>query len=346
MKLKLLLEKNKQLAISTAASIVLVATSGCSGMFIEPKDVAEVQLGSDVTEYSLNSNSLMQQLMASGFDSGNAIIFTKSSSDRVVDATLGNTPFDIVFKASSEEQKVVVKGTLTGKGKKELHIYQADSSVDKMKKTPIESALSLVQDKVAPLGTRLKIDGSATKLFIENEAKKYDENGANEEKTVYGFLQYASSSAHIQDKRLFFDYNKRLNVITISEDPIAIISSPYRAYLIKKQLDENLIKYTIVGESSIVVDGGFSDWGKAYKLYERIDPFVGQTYVVSSEKGSFEVQEGYFTDRPIRIEFLGWNGDGTRSYVFYDNEKAQKIITSSRYVHFKSGEKNYRVRLF
>lgn len=329
-------------SLSLVATMFLIGGCASGGKGVGP--IETLSVNASLEGVGSQSNSLMQRMMAEAARKSKEAVFTPGSSDRVIESTYMEDPFDSIIRFSSEEKRVVVKGEFGAAKMQQYYIY------------PKRIAAMAVEDAVYPNAKNIVDNNGSigiTQVFISPEIKpfavaiaaKYDIANNEKTTTVSSFLKYLSSAGVANGVRIFYEFDKSNNLLKLTDRPAPFKLSPYRLGAVKKQLDELKIPYR-VDDGQLYSEGSFEQWMSIYKLCDGADPYSGQTYSVHGPSGNFYVQEGYYPDRLMSIEFIGWNHDGTRSYLLHKDGFLKKVTTQNRIVPVEFGNTIYSITFF
>jgi hypothetical protein len=331
-----------------ALSVITVLSSGCatltngkaSGEFLPTQSLSGVEI---------KTKSLMQQMMDAGQKQNMDMRFAPETSDRTLSEYSDGNLFSIIVNSSALNGDIITARNIGPNGTKTMKIKKGPPSIDKLRETAdIFSAEGLLKDSVRIGTTRLSVQDEISQK-VRAIAIKYDELRASfggGDKGVYDFCKFLSATFVVEKSALFFGYDKKSNVLFLSDRAMQLESSPTRILSFKKQLTDEGITFHQTDGSGIVIDSGFEDWAKAFTLKENLDPFGSQTYLISAYGGIFTVQEGYKKSAQISIEFIGWNRDGSREYAFYGPKGMRKITSTSREAKFVDGEEYFEIKFY
>lgn len=323
--------------------------TGCASKEYTKNTSTEIYPDSSFAKANIKTHSLMQQVMDAAENQRIRVYFNPSSSDRVVNDLSDGNIFSVLVNASEQTGKAVKIKTMAD-GSKQISIAPEITIIDKLKEGGAEF------NAVKAIGGQMSIESTVISVAPDIDAKvlslakTYDENKQSfggGTKGLFDFASYLSSWFGATKQDIYFSYNKRENVFFISNIPTAIELSPHRIFELQKRLRAERIEFKAINDYSISVASGFSNWVRAFSISEEMDPFRGQTYLMSTTStGVFSIPEGYDPSRSINIEFDGWNTDGSRSYLLYTQTGIRKITTRERLIAFLDNQETIKVKFF
>lgn len=327
---------------------VLILT-GCASKEYTKNTNTEIYPDITFTKTEIKTHSLMQQLLDAAEKQRIRVYFNPSSSDRVVNDLSDGNIFSVLANASEQTGKAVKIKTMAD-GSKQISIAPEITIIEKLKEGGAEF------NAVKAIGGQMPVESTVISVAPDIDAKvlslakTYDENKQSfggGSKGLFDFVSYLSSWFGATKQDIYFKYNKRENVFFISNIPTEIELSPHRIFELQKRLRAEGIGFKVTNDHSLSVASGFANWIRAFTISEEMDPFHGQTYLMStSSTGAFSIPEGYSPDRNINIEFDGWNADGSRSYLLYTKSGIRKITTRERSIAFSDNHESIKVKFF
>lgn len=329
--------------------LFLIAFGGCAGKEYTKNTTTEIYPDSVFVKSEVRSHSLMQQIMDAADNQKIRFYFNPASSDRVLNELSDGNIFSVIANASEQAGNSLKIKTMSD-GSKQISISPDRSIVEKLKQGGQEfSAVKAIGGQMPISSTVISVspDIQAKVLSL---AKTYDEakhSLGGGEKGLYDFASYLSSWFGATKQEIYFEFNKQDNIFFISNIPTSIELSPHRIFELQKRLHAEGIGFKVVNDHSLSVEPGFFNWLRAYTIAIEMDPYRGQTYLMSTTStGMFSIPEGYSPNRSINIEFEGWNSDGSRSYMLYTQNGIRKITTRERIVAFSEGQEAIKVKFY
>lgn len=278
----------------------------------------------------IKSFSFMQQMLDGAERDQIPIMFSVNTSDFALDDYSEGGLFD-VLKSSS---KYAGSTTIAPFGAyKKVYIKKRPSSQLFTKDPSFSAAMSMEPD--SQIGSIKIVSSFSITGKMRAMARTYDIKSNEQERGVEDFMRFVSTEFAASGIRLYYAYDPKNKLLNVSDTKIPLISSPFRIYSVKKELQARKIEFSIVDQTSVAIEGSFNDWMNAYSICDNIDPFRSQIYVVSIGNQQFYIPEGYDPSRSINIEFEGWNKDGTRDYILYVNGEIRKLSTNQRILTYE-----------
>jgi hypothetical protein len=340
------MKKNNSIktAVAVFGLLTIISFNGCSANGYSTSTQFEVSPAS-LRPSEIKSQSLMQQMLDGAARDNIPVIFSVNSSDMFVPEYSEGGLFNVIIASKGEISKAIriepygdFKKITIKKDEKNKPLFNKREVFSASKAVGVDNVIGETR-----ISSSFAISGKINAL-----ARSYDEKVSNEGKKgdIEEFMRFVSSEFAASKSDIFYEFDKKNNVLYLSGSKLPLTSSPFRIYNVKKELDARKIPYSILNSNSIVIESSFEDWMEAYTINENSDPFSAQTYAVTIGNKQFAVQEGFDPTRNINIEFEGWSKSGARNYILYINGGIRKISTNERIVRFNEDAVQVSVKFF
>lgn len=341
--------KSKKLLI--CASLIVILMTGCTVK--EPQTVTKIEnqikmQKEQILDYNIRNMSVMQKMLSLANENGALMTFTPESFD-AYQADSYHSIFEAALKASTiEGYKVNIRGLSTN----DPIVAEISRHEDFFDHFSRVCAFGMsIEEAVKSVGFELVVDGS----FYQFKNIIQDKKSSG--MSLHEFFKYADTKMRTAQKNIHYRFLPEKKMIMILDEAHIFHLTPFKGPKFLKFLNgQGLVAESQEGANGsyqIFFTGDFESSLRVYEYYDNLNRYRFQTFGVFDEKNFFTLPEGFYPEKELSIESLGFTPDNKREYVVYlddmngGDKKIYQIKTSERVIWLKTDrEKKLAIRFF
>jgi hypothetical protein len=319
----------------------------------EPKPVTKIEnqikmQKDQILDYNIRNMSVMQKMLSVASENGALLSFTPESFDAYQPDSY-HSIFEAALRASTiEGYRVSVRGLSTN-DPMVAEISRHEDFFDHFSKL---CAFGMtIEDAVKSVGFELVVDSSLYKF--KNIVQDKNRNGMS----LHEFFKYADAKMRTSQKNIHYRFLPEKKMIMILDEAYVFQLTPFKGPKFLKFLNNQGLSAESQenpdGSYQIFFTGDFESSLRAYEYFDNLNRFRYQTFGVFDEKNFFTLPEGFYPEKELSIESLGFTPDNKREYIVYlddmtgNAKKIYQIKTSERVIWLKTDtEKKLAIRFF